>query len=127
MAYVMPTAGDLIDRFPEFEGICASLLTAVVNEAVLEVGEAWGEYRKTATLYLAAHILAEEGGKEREDTAKGKGKVTSVTVGNETTTWGPSGGGVVAYQVGRDFTATPYGRRYMQIKRRLFAGSVFAV
>ena len=128
MAYIAPTVADFRARFPEMGEVSDGLVSLVLAEALLEVGEAWpDQFRAPAQLYLTAHILAEEGGPDRSGAARGQGRVTSESIGPATTTFGPSGGGVVAYQIGRNYTATPYGRRYAELRNIAFPTAMMVV
>ena len=126
MSYIAPTFRDFLQRFPEFQGMPDDgIVLAVVDEAMLEVDEGWGDAdRRTAVLHLAAHMLALEGWPGRL-TCGASAAALAVT------------GGVVREKVGdvevqysgvkaEGFDQTPYGCRYKALLRRNSA-AVFIV
>lgn len=74
MAYTVPSADDLIERFPEFEDVDSDLLDRVIADAALQVDTTWleADYAR-AILYLAAHLLsvstAQSDGESTDDIA----------------------------------------------------------
>ena len=125
MAYVAPTAADLKARFPEFTAVSDVLVNLILAEAKAQVGETWLERdRKTATLYLAAHMLAMEGepGRSAGGTSGGtSGPVRRRKVGDVETEFagfGSSASGASA----SDYGLTAYGRLFFDLLRKNFPG-----
>lgn len=108
-------------RFPEFASVPDATLTAVIDEAVAEVGESWTlPDRYTAQFYLAAHLLASQGygagsasGSAMVGTMKRR-KVGDVEVEFAGAVGTSSGAGI------SDYKSTPYGVQYLRLKRRNF-------
>lgn len=62
MPYTAPTAADLKARYPAFAAVADVTVTAVLADALLDVGETWIEdHRAPAMLALAAHWLQSQG------------------------------------------------------------------
>lgn len=128
MATAPITHGDLIARFPEMAEANLTAAQAVLSEVHERIGDHWPEeLRARAQLYLAAHILVIEGGANRSASGATTGAVAGRKEGDVEVRFGPVGGGVVAYQQGKNYTATPYGRRFDELQKAAFGGAVFAV
>lgn len=123
MAYTPPTLAEFRTRFPEFGQVADAAISAVLAEAASEVGEAWIEAdRKPATLYLTAHLLAVGGVLNRDASGnRVAGPVTSKSVGgvsvsyaNSSSSSSGSAGSI------SPLSATIYGQRFLQLRRRSF-------
>lgn len=112
MVYAPPTVDDLKARFPEFAARGDELLGLILDEAKAEVGDAWIETdRKTATLYLAAHLLASQGSGIGGGAAI-SGPVRRRRVGDVETEFAGLGTAALG--------GTAYGQRYRDLLRRNF-------
>lgn len=115
MAYVQPTAADLLARFATFAAVPGPRLDAAIAEALVRVDATWTErdYRLGVLLY-AAHVLTLDGlgtGAEAALAAAGAlgfGALKSGSLGLERRSAGPSGG-ILA--------ETTYGRRFLALLR----------
>lgn len=125
MTYVAPTFTDFLQRFPEFQGTPDQVVVAVLAEALGDLDDAWGDAdRRTAGLYLTAHMLALEGYPGRNNGGLSPAEMSAA-------------GGVLREKVGdvevqyagvkaEGFDQTSYGKRYLALVRRNHAG-VFIV
>ena len=132
MPYTVPSALDLKARYPEFAPVDNALIGAVINEAAAQVSTRWLERDFVpAIINLAAHTLASEGepSRTRNDgvVVVERGPIKSETVGAITTTYAStddnasqSASGVAPNQL----ADTVYGRRYLMLLRKNFAGVV---
>lgn len=126
MPYTPPSVSDLKARFPEFTAVSDALVNLILNgEAIPRVGEDWYERdRKTATLYLAAHLLAAEGEPDR-------------STGGASSSTGPikrerAGDTEIEYAVttssadvtAGDYASSTYGRRFLELLRLNFPAVV---
>lgn len=115
----VPTAAELQARYPEFAAVGTALVEAVIADAAAYVDDTWREGdRSPAILALAAHMLASEG----QGTGGGSavsGPVTSVQVGDVSTTFGGAGtsGGMSDLS---GLGATAYGVAFLRLRRRNF-------
>lgn len=130
MAYIEPTVSTFKARFPEMDAVPDALVTLVLAEAIPQVGETWLERdRRPAQLYLTAHLLTMEGEPKRSTlgaagATAGTGQVKRFTVGDVTTELAGPGGGGSGSGSASDYGSTSYGRRYLELMRRNFAGPV---
>lgn len=125
MATAPITRSDLIARFPELTDIEPGLAQEVIDEAVERVGEHWPEnLRARAQLYLAAHMLAVEGGTQRSVDDATTGQVSGMSEGQLSVQFKTT---QVASEGGSNYAETAYGRRFAEIREAAFGGSVFAV
>lgn len=134
MSYTAPTADDLTARFPEFGPVRPETLAAILAEAIAAVDDSWIEKdRRTAQMYLAAHLLASEGEPYRSQELASGGDgvagslrpVKSMTVGDVSITYGGFDNlgnvkdGVGASTVDWLKTST-YGNRYLSLMKLNF-------
>lgn len=127
MATAPITYDDLIGRFPELSNVDSIVAVEVISEVHERVGDHWPtNLRAQAQLYLAAHILAVEGGTQRSADTATLGPVTAAKEGDLSKQFTPAGGSA-AYLDGKNYADTPYGRRFAELERAAFGGSVFAV
>lgn len=124
MAYVPPTSTDLKARFPEFSSVSNTLLDLILAEASAQVGETWLERdRKPATLYLAAHMLAQEGepGRSAGGTGGGtSGPVKRRKVGDVETEFAGFSASSGAGGRASEYGSTAYGLRFLDLLRKNF-------
>lgn len=122
------TYDDLVVRFPEMTRVDPCLAVEVIDEAIERIGDHWpANMRARAQLYLAAHMLASEGGADRSIEGAVTGPIVSKKEGDLAVGYAAAGGGAAAYQAGNNYTDTPYGRRFAELQKAAFGGSVFAV
>lgn len=133
MAITPPTAADLKARYPEFAPVGDALVSAVIGEAALFVDESWRESdRAPAILARAAHMLALEGEPARAQgsgSGVANGTVRRVKVGDVETEFAPRIQGAEASAMSSmslGLTDTPYGKRFLELRRRNFPGVVVA-
>jgi hypothetical protein len=127
VAYIEPTAGDLLARYPELESAGTDLgyVDLVMAEANAEVGPTWIEGdRKAAALSLAAHRLYAYQQVSLTGLSGGavSGPITRETVGPLSVQYNKIesglGGGSAASPAA--LNASPYGARYLELRRRSF-------
>ena len=98
-------------RFPEFEAQMDAMLTMILTDAM-----AIFALSSSATLYLAAHLMAldieSELGSTGASVDGGDGEIVSDSAGGKAGSFKPMA------DKGRDtfFTTTPYGRRYITLR-----------
>ena len=132
MPYTVPSALDLKARYPEFAPVDNALIGAVIDEAAAQVSTRWLERDFVpAIINLAAHMLASEG--EPSRTRNGGvvvadlGPIKSVSVGAITTTYASSDDDASQATSGaapNQLADTVYGKRYLMLLRKNFAGVV---
>lgn len=131
-----PAAAALKARYPEFASVPDAVVTAVLSDAPLWVDETWAEGDRTpAMLAFAAHTLSLEGEPRRSANiaAGGTGDVLQMgaikrdKVGDvEVEYHAPSTGSGSSSSSGGGsgdadrFGATPYGLRFLALRRRNF-------
>lgn len=120
MAYVIPTAADLKDRFPEFSTVDNAVVTARIEEATRMVDETWteGDYA-TAIMLYACHIMALEGLGTGPDSQANTGQLANfqtIRSGQLTLTRGSysHGGG----DTGDWYGLTRYGSRFWRLLKQ---------
>jgi len=143
--YVPPTVDDFRKRFPGFTAFPDDTVQMVLDEAILEVTEAWvGKDRFNATLYLTAHLLwTQQQGAIDPNASNGDGNgeggsISVITggqlkrrkVGDVEVEWSvdsttsSSGGGSGTTGDGAFITAayyeSIYGKRYLELMRKSF-------
>lgn len=130
MTYVEPTATSFKARFPGFSSVSDAIVSAVLSEAIPQVGETWIERdRVPAILYLTAHMLIMEGqpaasAAEAIKTVT-RGPVKRVKVGDvETEFTGGATGSGGGSGITANLSASEYGRRYLELLRRNFPAVV---
>ena len=112
MTYTAPTASDLKTRYPAFAAVSDEAIDLWLDEAAQECAS-WQEgTRARAEMAYAAHKMVETAVLE-EGTTIG---VTSFRSGDFSATVGDK----VAARTG--FDATVYGREFLALRRRNFAG-----
>jgi hypothetical protein len=112
MAYTAPTADDLKARYPAFAAVDEETIELWLDEAATECASWLVGTRARAEMAYVAHRLVESGVVE-EGTTMG---VTSFRSGDFSATVGDA----VASRTG--FDSTVYGREFMALRRRNFAG-----
>lgn len=126
MAITPPTATALKARYTEFAPVSDALVEAIIGEAALFVDETWREADQApAILARAAHMLAIEGEPARSSGSAASvalGPVQRVKVGDVETQFGTRGAGVVASAATLGLSDTPYGQRFLELRRRNFPG-----
>jgi len=128
MSYETPSAADLVARYPEFDPVSEARIGAFITEALQGVSTSWVEADyQPAILALAAHMMAVEGEPARSNNPSAAvnpltlGRaVQSRKVGDVSTTYGggTAAGGAFSASAGPDYSATTYGRRYMEMLHR---------
>ena len=112
----MPTAAELLPdfrtRFPEFQSESDERVTLYLDDAIIIFSGC-----KTATQYLAAHLLtldnANELGRSGGTVDGGSGESVSETVGAESVSL------MAQAERGSEtfYSSTPYGRRFLALKK----------
>lgn len=114
------TVADIKTRFPAFSGVDASVIERLIDEACRShCEEAWGGKSDDGLAYLTAHLIAAFGDSCSVD-ALGAGPITSSKEGQVSSSISP----LVVPDIFRkdDLSTTPYGRRYLSLRRNLFVG-----
>lgn len=113
MAYSRPTAADLKARYPAFATVSDDVVLYWIADAEAVVDAGWSDtWRATGVMAHAAHRMAELGvltGTLPPGVTSFKSGTFSATVAD-------------AYASLTGFKSTPYGRDFLSIRRRLFAG-----
>lgn len=129
-----PTAAAFKERFPIFGKLTKEHIDGILIEALAYVDETWVEPdRDPALMYMAAHLLVREGalaaGQAGVVNTLTRGPVTSVRVGDVSTTYGgEAAGGSGSGGAGGEawLLSTEYGKRFARLRRRSFP-AVFVV
>lgn len=122
------TAGEFKARFPEFEEVPDSRVTAIIDEAKRYVTVTWLEADQVIALrLLTAHFIATEDPLNDGERAMRPGALTSDKLGNASQTWATTSAAVDA--AGNpispsQFSTTVYGLRFLDIQRSNFRGPV---
>lgn len=114
MPYTIPTVTQFKIRHNAFTPVCDELVEAVIDEASGYVDQSWLERDfQPALMFLTAHFLMMEGHLSGGPTAA-SGPITSEKLGDASVSYGSftAEGKSVS-----DFTATSYGRRYLELLR----------
>lgn len=116
MSYVVPTAADLVARFPSFAAVPASTISNAIAEAQTRVDQSWlpGDFT-IAIMLLAAHTMTLDGlgaGAEAATAAAGALGFQSMRSGGLGLDRKPSAG---AGQNGSLLAETTYGRRFLAL------------
>jgi len=126
MAWTPPTLAEFRDRFPQFASWADGQVQGELSEAVGEVSERWLERDRTpAVLNLTAHRLSAlgsgvSGGAGGTGTPSGAVlKAREVGDVRSEFQYGVGAPGTVVYS---DLTTSQYGQRFLELKRRNFAG-----
>lgn len=132
----MKTAAQLLPtfsaRYPAFATLDSGLLMAVLEEAVGNVDDRWiAADQDQAAMSYAAHILSLEGHgglsvRVGETALAVSGPVDSVQVGDVRTTFSDKSRVAVQIKAGQgpSLLETPYGRRFIELRRRSFPDAV---
>lgn len=113
MAYDVPTALDLKERFPSFLAVSDAIIESAITEAQGRVDTTWPEadYAPAIMLY-AAHLLTLDGlGSSTEASLAG---IKSLTIGSLSLTSAAGG------DASGSLASTSYGRRFREMARRNF-------
>lgn len=120
-------------RFPEFAAVSNALIQLILEEAIPMAGTSWVERdRKPAIMYYTAHLLALQGEPQRTAAGSGGAGQSALTgpmkrrrVGDVEVEYagsGSSSGGSGMGPGDMALSSTPYGRQYIAIRNRNFAG-----
>jgi hypothetical protein len=127
VAFVAPGIEDFLDRFPEFTDEDPDYLQTLVNEALQIVGPTWIEgLRAEAILHYVAHAILVRNVTNPTSGVTGaatSGPIVRETVGPLSVMYkGYSRGGDSAGGAAADtgFDSTPYGKRFLEIRRISF-------
>lgn len=116
MALDVPTADEVVERFPQFDGR-EDLIDVLIVEAQAEVNETWLERdQKRAMMYWVAHSITME-----DNSADNSGQVQSETLGPISITYATP---VQSGKTADKYNQTEYGRRFIEIRKRNFPGVV---
>jgi hypothetical protein len=118
MTITPPAAAELQARYPEFAGVGTGLIDLIIADAAAYVDTTWRTVDQIpAILALAAHMLAVEG-KGTGGGSAVSGPVSSVKVGDVSTTFAGVASGGAASMDG--FGSTSYGLAFLRLRRRNF-------
>lgn len=124
MAWAPPTVADFKTRFPEFSDTPEATISAVLDEAVGDVGPTWIERDRTpGVLHLAAHLLAVSGPSVPGAGGGGAavtGAIKKRTVGDTSTEFAGVSGSATTGGMLDFYRSTAYGVRYLSLMRRNF-------
>jgi hypothetical protein len=138
VAFVAPGIEDLLDRYPELEGVNLLRAQAVLAEATALVGDTWiDEFRVPAILALSAHIITAEamaasmGSVSTLSGGLTSGPITTETVGPlsiqyRNTQPGNRGGGNNSIEM-LDLESTIYGLRFLEYQGYSFPAAVAVI
>lgn len=112
MAYVAPTLEDFRARYPAFDAVADATVQLWLDEGDNETSAFTDDTRPRAVMLYAAHKLAESG--------QGKGSIAQGVTSFKSGTFSASLTDSAASRTG--FAATVYGREYLDLARRQFAG-----
>lgn len=123
MAYTDPTAADIKTRFPAYASVSDPTIEAFIVEAKRLVDDTWLEADYApAIMYVVAHYLATEDVLGGGAGATSPGPVKSESLGDASTTYDTRGGSTTMSVEDSEFANTVYGTRFLNIRRRNFAG-----
>lgn len=124
MAYVAPTAANVQTRFPEFAAVDTDRIDLALEEAARFVDDTWIEAdRFVAIQYLAAHILASNGALHPEGLSSVgavSGPISSESLGDASVSYASRSQSTSD----EDLRSTPWGERFIRIRRSNFRGPV---
>jgi hypothetical protein len=112
MAYSVPTLADFRTRYPAFDAVADATVEAFLDDGDAETA-AWPDAdRSRAVMLYAAHQLASQG--------LGTGAIVAGVTSFKSGTFSATLSDAAASRTG--FSATSYGRDYLDLMRRNFAG-----
>jgi hypothetical protein len=112
MAYTAPTVEDLKSRYPAFDAVADATVQVWLDEGESDTSNWSDETRFRANMLYAAHKMSEQG--------LGKGATPQGVTSFKSGTFSASIAGKQADRTG--FGATIYGREFLELARRNFAG-----
>lgn len=115
MAYTAPTTNNLAMRYPAFAAVENDVIQTWLDDAAIECAAFPADIRARAEMAFAAHKMAEVGAIDIIPVG-----VTNFKSGDFSASVDSS----VAARTG--YAATVYGREFMQLQRRHFAGPIMA-
>lgn len=118
MAYTVPTAADLIARYPAFSAVPSATIDVHIGDASTQaVDTSWAETDYAAAIAAkAAHEMALLGlGEQGEAAGYAAAGVTQIRSGNFQASFS---GDAVKKASGGGLDATPYGRAYKRLLRK---------
>lgn len=122
MPYETPTATDMKERFPAFAAVGEKPVEAALREGERQVDESWpADDRVTAVLLYAAHVLTLDGlGTSTEAQLAGfrRLKIGSLELESATAASAASASSLLA---------TSYGRRFVDLIRRVRGPAILVV
>jgi hypothetical protein len=125
MAYVDPTATDVKTRYPEFDSVADPRVDLFIAEAKMWVDESWLEGDYTIAIQtLTAHMMAYEGAIFSTPGAASFGSVSGPIkgekLGDASIEYSDRGASSSVSLDEREFASTPYGLRFLALRRRNF-------
>lgn len=110
-----PTAAEFKARHPRFDAVGDALVDIYLAEAALSCPDSWGADQAAGIMYLAAHLMSEEGALDPTNAAPGTGaRVKKVKAGEVETEFAQDGEG---------YNSTVYGRRFAELQRKNAGGN----
>jgi hypothetical protein len=116
MAYTAPTLADFRTRYPAFDAVADGTVQVWLDEGDAETVTWPDADRFRAVMLYAAHKLSASG--------LGQGAVAAGVTSFKSGTFSASVSDAAASRTG--FAATPYGRDYLELMRRIFGGARLA-
>lgn len=120
-----PTSSEFKTRYPAFAGVADAIVDDVLSEAAGRVGDDWiTTDQRPAMMAWAAHSLTMEGFGAQSVTVGSQtlqiaGEVDRITVDDVTTSFGGKTRANVSVTAKDDpLSETPFGRRFLEIRRR---------
>lgn len=113
MAYIVPTAADLKARYPAFTAVADATVDVWLEDAATFADASWPDAdRRVAVMAYAAHRLAELG--------MGAGAIPAGVTSFRSGSFSANVSDAQASRTG--LSATVYGREFLALRRRSFAG-----
>ncbi len=120
MTVTIPTATSIKTRFPEFSAVADAIVEFSIEEARLEVTDAWTIGADLAIVYLTAHYVAAAITASESGGTGGEGNIASESIGRLSISYAQTSAATAA--VADDYSSTSYGRRYETLLERNFGG-----
>ena len=126
MAYTAPTPADIKTRFPEFASLDDARIQMFIDEAKRFVDESWSEEDYAVALrFLTAHTMTMEGVLNSGGSGPvGSGPLISESLGDASYSYAARAGQSGLSGSDADLASTPYGQRYLAIRRANIGGPI---
>ena len=132
MPVTVPTAAMFKARYPAFASVPDETIGIVLGEGAAAVSDQWmASDIQPAILAFAAHLLSLDGYGGVSVTAGGEnidvaGPISSIQVGDVKTSFSDQSRVQFSFKDGADggLSETPYGRRFLELRRRNVIGAL---